>query len=133
MRVTLAVVGAHLLGEPLNWQLTSQGARLLETTLTAPDYRLYALPGDDPAQPSRPGLVAGDPAGAPIEVELWELSAEALGRLLVQVPSPLAIGTVRLRDGRTAKGFLCEAWATREAADITRYGGWRAYRRATGP
>src|ERR1700756_1102176 len=39
----IAVVGAHLSGLPLNHQLTGRGAKLIETTETAPEYRLYAL------------------------------------------------------------------------------------------
>jgi allophanate hydrolase len=50
---TVVVVGAHLSGQPLNWQLTTRGGRLLAATETAPVYRLYALPTDPP----KPGLV----------------------------------------------------------------------------
>ncbi|WP_443690061.1 allophanate hydrolase-related protein, partial [Pandoraea sputorum] len=39
--VRLAVVGAHLTGMPLNFQLTQRNAVLVEQTLTASDYRLY--------------------------------------------------------------------------------------------
>jgi allophanate hydrolase len=123
----LAVVGAHLSGEPLHAELVGLGARLRETTRTASDYRLYALPGTLPA---KPGLVAGGDGGPGVEVEVYELSPEALGRLMSGVPAPLTIGTVRLADGREVKGFLCEAHAVRDAPDITHHGGWRAYRAA---
>lgn len=126
--VRLAVVGAHLSGEPLNHELVALGARLVETIATAPGYRLYALPG---TQPAKPGLVGGGPAAGPgIELEIWELSIEAFGRLVAGVPPPLVIGTVTLADGRTVKGFLCEADAVAGARDITAHGGWRAYRAA---
>jgi allophanate hydrolase len=126
--VRLAVVGAHLSGEPLNHQLVDLGACLLETTATAPGYRLYALPDTEPA---KPGMVGGGPLdGPPIELEIWELSAESLGRLVAGVPSPLVIGTVALADGRAVKGFLCEADAVVRARDITSHGGWRAYLRS---
>jgi allophanate hydrolase len=46
------------------------------------------------------------------------------------VPGPLSIGTVALADGRTIKGFLCEAHAVAGARDITAHGGRRAYRAA---
>ncbi|WP_422908954.1 allophanate hydrolase-related protein, partial [Pseudomonas viridiflava] len=49
--VRVAVVGAHLTGMPLNAQLTSRDAVLVEQTLTAGDYRLYALPGTVPPKP----------------------------------------------------------------------------------
>jgi allophanate hydrolase len=126
--VALAVAGAHLSGEPLNSQLVALGARLLETTRTAPTYRLFDLPG---AVPAKPGLVGGGrPAGGGIEVEIWELATEAFGRLVASVPPPLAIGTIALADGRAVKGYICEADAVAEAREITAYGGWRAYRAA---
>ena len=39
----MAVVGAHLSGQPLNWQMTMRKARLIRTVRTHPDYRLYVL------------------------------------------------------------------------------------------
>jgi len=48
------------------------------------------------------------------------------------VPAPLAIGTITLDDGRTVKGFICEADAVAGAREITEYGGWRAYRARLG-
>jgi allophanate hydrolase len=129
--VRLAVVGAHLSGMPLNVQLTSRAARCLAATTTAPAYRLHALPGTVPA---RPGLVrvggggAGDPRpGTAIAVEVWELSTEAFGAFVAEVPPPLAIGTVTLADGTSVKGFVCEPAALEGAPDISVFGGWRAY------
>ncbi|MDP2713054.1 MAG: allophanate hydrolase [Solirubrobacteraceae bacterium] len=123
--VALAVVGAHLSGEPLNNELVALGARLVRTTRTAPTYRLYELPGSVPA---KPGLVNGDPTAGPgIEVEIWELATEAFGRLVAAIPAPLSIGTLALRDGRSVKGFLCEASAVVGAREITEHGGWRAF------
>jgi len=123
----IAVVGAHLAGEPLNHQLTDLGGVLLEEARTSTEYRLFALPD---TRPAKPGLVRlpDDPAPAGIAVELWGLDAAGFGRLVRGVPAPLAIGTVVLDDGRTVPGFVCEAWATTGAEDITHHGGWRAYR-----
>jgi allophanate hydrolase len=122
--VVLAVVGAHLSGLSLNHQLTSRGARLLETTRTAPLYRLYTLPM---AMPPKPGLVRVADGGAAIDVELWAMNAAAFGTFVAEVPSPLSIGTLTLTDGRVVKGFLSEAWAVAGAPDISEYGGWRCY------
>jgi allophanate hydrolase len=123
--IAIAVVGAHLSGMPLNGELKSLGGRLLETTTTAPDYRLYALSG---SSPQKPGLLRAAPGkGGAISVETWALSAESFGRFVAAVPSPLSIGTLRLTDGRTVKGFLVEANAVAGALDITSFGGWRAY------
>jgi allophanate hydrolase len=65
--------------------------------------------------------------GAAIEVEIWALRTEGFGRLVAAVPPPLVIGTLRLADGGTVKGFLVEAEATAGARDISSFGGWRAY------
>jgi allophanate hydrolase len=129
-RVRLAVVGAHLSGEPLNHELLGRGARLVRACRTWREYRLYALPGPPP---SRPGLVrVGDGRGAAIEVEVWELGEAAFGSLVAGIPAPLAIGTVTLEDGEPVKGFLCEAHAVEAAEDISALGGWRAYRAGRG-
>ena len=39
----------------------------------------------------------------------------------------MAIGTIRLADGRSVKGFLVEPEALGDARDITTYGGWRKF------
>ncbi|MFF4540424.1 allophanate hydrolase [Streptomyces aureus] len=119
----LAVVGAHLTGQPLNTQLLSLGARLDRTTTTAAVYRLHALD----TSPPKPGLVHVGAGGAAIETEVWRLPADGLGRLLAALPRPMALGSVELADGTQVPGFLCEPGAVAGAADITAYGGWRGY------
>ncbi|WP_371581451.1 allophanate hydrolase [Streptomyces sp. NBC_01314] len=119
----LAVVGAHLSGQPLNPQLLSLGARLERTTATAPVYRLHALR----TTPPKPGLVHVGEGGAPVEAEIWRLPTEGLGRLLTALPRPMTLGSIELADGTRAPGFLCEPDALRNAPDITEYGGWRSY------
>jgi allophanate hydrolase len=124
-RIPLAVVGAHLSGMPLNGQLVELGGRLLRACRTAPVYRLYSLPD---ATPPKPGLVRVASGGAPIEVEVWSLPAEAFGAFFANVRAPLSLGTVALEDGEAVPGFLCEAYAVAGALDITSHGGWRAFR-----
>jgi len=46
---------------------------------------------------------------------------------IADVPSPLAIGTLRLQDGQLVKWFLCESVAAQYAEDISQFGGWRKY------
>ncbi|MEU6253045.1 allophanate hydrolase [Streptomyces sp. NPDC047043] len=119
----LAVVGAHLTGQPLNPQLLALGARLDHATTTAPAYRLHALP----TEPRKPGLVYVGKGGAKIETEVWRLPTEGLGRLLATLPHPMTLGSVELSTGTRIPGFLCEPRALEDAEDITSYGGWRAY------
>jgi allophanate hydrolase len=124
--VDLAVVGAHLRGQPLHHQLTTRGAMFMEKTRTAASYRLYAL---SETQPPKPALVKTSDlsAGASIEVEIYRLSAAAFGDFVRLVPSPLSIGTVELEGGRLVKGFLAETYILESAQEITRYGSWLAY------
>ena len=123
-QVEVAVVGAHLSGLPLNGQLIERSARLLEATTTAPEYRLYALPG---TTPPKPGLVRVAAGGAALEVEVWALPERLFGGFVAAIPPPLGIGALKLADGRYVKGFLCETAAVADAPDVTAYGGWRAY------
>jgi allophanate hydrolase len=124
-RITVAVAGAHLSGLPLNRELTGLDAILLETTKTAPSYRLVALKGTNPP---KPGLVhAPGFAGPGIEVELWSLSERDFGRFVAGVPAPMGIGKITLANGATVPGFFCEAFALEGAEDITAHGGWRAF------
>ena len=122
--IAIAVVGAHLSGMALNGELLALGGRLLETTTTAPDYKLYALD----TTPPKPGMLRVDAgAGSAIKLELWALSAAAFGKFVAAIPPPMAIGTVRLSDGRGIKGFIVEPAAINGARDITVFGGWRAF------
>ena len=123
-RVSIAVVGAHMSGLPLNGQLTALGGRLESAAVSAPIYRLYALPG---GPPFRPGMVRTADGGGAVELEIWSLPSAAVGAFVSQIPAPLGIGTVVLGNGSTVLGFLCESHATADAHDITGMGGWRAY------
>lgn len=121
--VKLAVVGAHLKDMPLHWQLTSREAKFVGSFETASNYRLYAMAD---SVPPKPALVHSDD-GAPIAVEVYELGVAEFGSFVVDVPAPLAIGTVTLADGSSVKGFVSEPRASAGAEDITHLGGWRAY------
>lgn len=126
-RATIAVLGAHLRGMPLNHQLTDLGAHFLREGRTAPRYRLYALAG---TAPQKPGLSRVEQGGAAIALELWSMPLSALGPFLCGIPSPLGLGKVELEDGRWVVGFICEPSGVEAAEDITHHGGFRAYLRA---
>jgi allophanate hydrolase len=128
-RVSIAVVGAHMSGLPLNGQLLELGGRLECATTSAPIYRLYALPG---GPPFRPGMVRTADGGGAVELEIWSLPTTSVGAFLSRIPAPLSIGTVLLADGSSVLGFLCESHATAGAHDITASGGWRAYLKSLG-
>ena len=125
----LSVVGAHLSGMPLHWQLTERGARLVASTRTSPRYQLFALPG---TVPPKPGLVRlasdADPAeGHAIAVEVYALPQASIGSFLAMIPPPLGLGSVELENGTWVKGFICEPCGLQGADNISSHGGWRAY------
>jgi allophanate hydrolase len=119
--VRVAVVGAHLTGMPLNFQLTTRQAVLVEETQTASNYRLFALL-DGPIK--KPGLLR-DERGAAITVELWDIPLARFGEFVAEIPAPLGIGSLTLADGRIVKGFICEPAVLSQALEITEFGGWR--------
>jgi allophanate hydrolase len=123
-RARVVVCGAHLQGLPLNHQLLTRGARLVEKTRSSPDYRLYALAG---GAIKRPGMVRVDSGGVAIEVEVWELPSAEVGSFLSGIAAPLGLGKVQLTDGRWETGFICEGSGLAGAEDISAFGGWRAW------
>lgn len=123
--IEIVVVGAHLSGMPLNPELTSNGGVFRRAVSTTADYRFHALAG---GPPKRPGLLrVADGTGAPVMTEVWALPPEGFGRFVAGIPSPLGIGTVRLADGTSPKGFLVEPEGLKGAEDISHLGGWRAF------
>lgn len=121
---TLMVVGAHLRGQPLAFQLEDRGARWLGPALTAPVYRLARLD----TSPPKPGLVrVGADEGASIGGELWLVGTAMLGDFLAALPAPMALGRVTLADGTEVVGFGCALDAWRAGEDITRHGDWPTY------
>lgn len=129
--IEIVVVGAHLSGMPLNGDLVALGGTFRRASPTTPDYRFYALAG---GPPRRPGLLrVEDGTGGPVETEVWALPAAGFGRFVATIPAPLGIGTVRLADGTSPKGFLVEPAGLAGATDITATGGWRAFIRSQQP
>jgi allophanate hydrolase len=122
--IEVAVVGAHLKGLPLHWQLEERRAQFVRTARTARGYTFYALPG---TVPPKPGLVHDGMGIGGIEVEIWAVPESEFGSFVALIPPPLGIGTLDLEDGSRVKGFICEAYAAKDAEDITGFGGWRAY------
>jgi allophanate hydrolase len=122
--IEIAVCGAHMSGLPLNHQLTELGATFVKATKTAKGYRLFNVPEK---VPPRPGMVRDTSCESALELEVWSMPLENFGAFMVQIASPLCIGTVFLEDGSSVYGFLCESDALRGAEEITELGGWRAF------
>lgn len=119
----IAVCGAHLSGQPRNGELTRLGGYLVRSARTGPRYRLYALPDG-----MRPALIRDEAGGAAIAVEVWSLPTTAVGGFLAGIGPPLGLGRIELSDGAWVGGFIAEPVAVTGATEITRFGGWEAYR-----
>ncbi len=120
--MTIAVCGLHMRGLGLNYQMTDLGAVYKETCVTSPEYSLKLLRGN----PDKPFLSSGS-VGNSIEVELWDMPIDAVGRFLKQIPSPLALGRIMLCDGREVVGFIGQAGYEQRLEDISVFGSWRTY------
>jgi allophanate hydrolase len=122
----LLVVGAHLRGQPLAWQLADRGARWIGSACTAPLYRLVRLD----TSPPKPGLMrVGAVDGTSIGGELWLVGTAMLGDFLAALPAPMALGRVTLADGSEVVGFGCALDAWHSGEDISRHGDWLTYLR----
>lgn len=125
--VKLAVVGAHLAGFQLHWQLEKVNASFVEETTTSKNYKLYALPKTGPV--AKPGLRRVAEFGSKIAIEVYEIPLELFGQFVNYVPEPLGIGSVELASGEWIKSFICEeaGYLTLGTKDITEFGGWKNY------
>ena len=121
-QIQVVVCGAHLEGQPLNWQLIERGATLVSKTHSSENYALFAL-----ADGIRPGMVRNEDNGSAIEVEIWSLPKENFGSFVAGIPEPLGIGKVEMSDGQWLSGFICEASGLKGARDVTEFKGWRAW------
>nr|WP_090339106.1 allophanate hydrolase [Mycolicibacterium malmesburyense]CRL67237.1 allophanate hydrolase [Mycolicibacterium malmesburyense] len=124
----LLVVGAHLRGQPLAWQLEQRGARWCGPAYTAPLYRMARLDTDPP----KPGLVrVGVDGGMSVRGEVWSIGTAALGDFLAELPAPMSLGRVTLADGADVVGFGCALDAWQAGTDISHHGDWPGYLRRT--
>ncbi|AET37434.1 bifunctional urea carboxylase/allophanate hydrolase Ecym_1184 [Eremothecium cymbalariae DBVPG len=125
----LAVVGAHMKGLPLHWQLEQVNATYLGCAKTSKLYKLYALPRTGPIL--KPGLrrVGEAENGSQIQLELYSIPIERFGEFMAMVPPPLGIGSVELESGEYVNSFICEefGYKSKGAVDITVYGGFKPY------
>ena len=125
--IQVAVCGAHMQGLPLNTQLSALGGVFVKQGSTSANYKLFKLNGFTPA---RPGLLRVNEHGTSIALEIWQLPIANYGQFVASVPAPLGFGTLTLIDNSTVQGFMCEAYATQNATDISHLGGWRAFLKA---
>lgn len=128
--MAIAVCGAHMEGLALHSQLSERGAKFIQRTFSAPNYRLYLLPGHKRI-PDRPGMVRVGLGGAAIALEVWEIPESTVGSFLAGIAAPLGLGKIQLADGSSVCGFVCEGIVAEYAQDITALGSWREWLRIT--
>jgi hypothetical protein len=104
------------------------GATLIGERRTLPRYRFYSV------RDSFPALCPVAEGGAAILGELYEVPMTKLRGLLAREPPELELSIVELEAGEPMAAHLSFGMVLRREerdrgryADITRYGGWRAY------
>jgi gamma-glutamylaminecyclotransferase len=119
------ICGSALRGQPDHGVL--KGAALVGEVLTEPRYRMHSV--DD----VHPAVYAVRRGGVSIAGELYELSGKQHAELLAQEPPTLYEDDVDLADGTRARAMLYPRAVVEERRypDISAYGGWAAYKRAS--
>lgn len=112
----LAVCGLHKKGYGLESQLIELGAEFVEHTESAAEYDFFKLK----TVPEKPGMVCRE-KGISVAVDIYAVPKNRFGLFMEKVPSPLAIGTIKLKDGRSVKGFICEEYACKGAEKIEKF------------
>ncbi|MEZ4729044.1 MAG: hypothetical protein R3E79_18065 [Caldilineaceae bacterium] len=119
--VYLAVNGTLMRGLALNENLLRIGARFVREATTEAAYRLWSIHDRHPA------MMRVAEGGRAIALEIWEVPADGIATILQQEPPGLCIGRITLADGESILGVLGEAYLCENGAEITQWGGWRAY------
>lgn len=91
---------------------------------TAAKYRFFSVRDEFPGI-----LPVTDESGFAVRGELYDVPLEVVrDRFLPDEPAELELGVVELADGTAALSMVLRQGERGLHADITEYGGWRAYR-----
>ncbi len=120
--VKLAVNGTLMRGLVLNPNLINAGATFIREATTEPCYRIWSI---EDVHPAMKKVAEG---GISVPLEVWDVPAAGVAKILMQEPPGLCIGLVTLSDGEVTLGVLGEDFLIQSRGkEITSYGGWRAY------
>lgn len=119
--IDFAVNGTLMRGLELNGNLQNVGAVFVREDVTEPIYRLWSI-GD-----RHPAMLRVSENGQVIALEIWSITLDALGKILLSEPAGLCIGKVILSNGQEVLGVLGEPFLCEGQKEITEYGGWRSY------
>jgi hypothetical protein len=121
-QVLLAVNGGLMRGMDSHGVMLDAGARFVREDSTEPAYRLWSIEDRFPA------MLRVGAGGVSIAVEIYELPPDGFVAVLQREPVGLSVAHVRLVDGDTVLGVVGERILCETGSEITKYGGWRAYR-----
>jgi hypothetical protein len=119
--IEFAVNGTLMRGLELNTNLQKVGAIFVREDITTAIYRLWSIADCHPA------MLRMSENGQAIALEIWSITLEALGEILLSEPAGLCIGKVILANGQEVLGVLGEPFLCEGQKEITEYGGWRDY------
>jgi gamma-glutamylcyclotransferase (GGCT)/AIG2-like uncharacterized protein YtfP len=120
-KVLVAVNGSLMRGFALNENLQSVSAKFIREATTSSHYRMWSINDQYPAMQR---IASG---GKNLEVELWELTPNALKSVLEMEPPGLCLGKIELADSQWVFGILGENYICQGTQEITEWGGWRGY------
>lgn len=120
--VLLAINGTLMRGLELNPNMVAAKATFVRETMTEPAYRLWTINDEHPAM-----VRVTDGTGVKVAVEVWSVPVIGLAGILLNEPTGLCIGKVRLEDGSIVLGVVGEPALVEGHQEITAYGGWRGY------
>ncbi len=118
------ICGSALRGQPDHANLLD--ATFLQTTSTAPRYRLHSVGGE------HPGIYRVDDGGIAIAGEVYDFTAEQHSHLLAHEPPDLYESDIELSDGTTAKAMLYPRALIEERGyeDVSEFGGWSEFKKS---
>ena len=118
------ICGSALRGQPDHGNLGA--ARFVREARTKPIYRLHSV------EDQHPGIYEVAEGGVSIAGEVYEMTDEQHAHLLATEPPNLYESPVELEDGTRVNAMIYprELIEERGYEDISRYGGWAAYKAA---
>ncbi len=119
--IEFAVNGTLMRGLELNTNLQKVGAIFVREDITTAIYRLWSIADRHPA------MLRVSENGQAIALEIWSITLEALGEILLSEPAGLCIGKVIIANGQEVLGVLGEPFLCEGQKEITEYGGWKDY------
>ena len=116
------ICGSALRGQPDHANLGA--AVFLGAAQTAPRYRLHSV------RDQHPGIYEVAEGGISITGELYEFTPEQHKHLIASEPPDLYQGAIELADGSSVPAMIYPRHLIEERGfpDISRYGGWAAFK-----